>query len=97
MESIKTWFQDWSDACEYAKECAPDFSFLTLPEPWSAFAAFAAVCFAIWWWNERRLVGTRVAEAPIHLREETLSTQVDALGRMFDKMSANPAQSKRAA
>lgn len=97
MESIKTWFQDWSDACEYAKECAPDLSFVTLPEPWSAFAAFAAVCFAVWWWNERRLSGTLAAEEHCHLREGALSAQVDALGQMFDQMSADRAQGKRAA
>jgi hypothetical protein len=51
MESIKNWFQDWSDACEYAKECAPDMSFLA--EPYTALASIAAVCFLFWWWNER--------------------------------------------
>ena len=28
LEAIRNWFQDWSDACEYANECAPDFSFI---------------------------------------------------------------------
>jgi hypothetical protein len=62
MESIKQWFQDWSDACEYAKECAPDLSFLsfTAPqEPYSALASIAAACFLIWWWNERQFKRTR--------------------------------------
>jgi hypothetical protein len=54
MESIKTWFQDWSDACEYAKECAPDLSFLP-GEPFTALFGIAAVCFLVWWWNERSL------------------------------------------
>ena len=35
MELIKHWFQDWSDACEYAKECVPDLSFVFREEPFS--------------------------------------------------------------
>ncbi|WP_166142956.1 hypothetical protein [Methylosinus sp. RM1] len=54
MESIKTWFQDWSDACEFAKECAPDLSFLP-GEPFTALFAVAVSCFLVWWWNERSL------------------------------------------
>jgi hypothetical protein len=59
MESIKNWFQDWSDACEYAKECAPDLSFAILPEPYFALASIAAACFALWWWNERKIKRSR--------------------------------------
>ncbi len=55
MESVKLWFQDWSDACEYAKECIPDLSFMVLPEPYSAFASIAIACSLIWWWNERQI------------------------------------------
>jgi hypothetical protein len=54
MESISNWFQDWSDACVYAKECAPDLSFLP-GEPFTALASIAAVCFFFWWWNEKSL------------------------------------------
>ncbi|MBY6242194.1 hypothetical protein [Methylosinus sp. Sm6] len=54
MESIINWFQDWSDACVYAKECAPDFSFLP-GEPFTALASIAAVCLFIWWRNEKAL------------------------------------------
>lgn len=54
MESIKIWFQDWSDACEFAKECAPDLSFLP-GEPFTALLGVAALCFLLWWRNERAL------------------------------------------
>jgi hypothetical protein len=61
MELIKLWFQDWSDACEYAKECAPDLSFAIPEEPYSALASIAAACFLLWWWNERQLKKLRRA------------------------------------
>ncbi|TLG75547.1 hypothetical protein [Methylocystis sp. B8] len=56
MESVKQWFQDWSDACEYAKECAPDFSFLSsfaFGEPYTALISLAVACWLIWALNER--------------------------------------------
>ncbi len=56
MESVKQWFQDWSDACEYAKECAPDLSFLSgfrIGEPYLALLAVAGVCWLLWAVNER--------------------------------------------
>lgn len=56
MESIRQWFQDWSDACEYAKECAPDLSFLSslaFGEPYTALLSIAGACFLLWAWNER--------------------------------------------
>jgi|GEM_PF-1392574 len=58
MESVKQWFQDWSDACEYAKECAPDFSFLSsfaFGEPYTALFSIAAVCWLVWALNERAI------------------------------------------
>ncbi len=55
LESIKQYFQDWSDACEYAKECAPDLSFLKLGEPYTALATIAVACFLLWAANERRI------------------------------------------
>jgi hypothetical protein len=69
MESIKQWFQDWADACEYANECAPDFS--TFPvgngEPYTAIAAIAVACYLAWAVNEWRLqrrMTQAVAAAP---------------------------------
>lgn len=75
MESISNWFQDWSDACTYAKECAPDLSFLP-GEPFTALASIAAVCFFFWWWNEKSLrasalAKTTEAEAPTAYAELT--------------------------
>ncbi|MEF3366616.1 hypothetical protein V3H18_08735 [Methylocystis sp. 9N] len=58
MEAIKQWLQDWSDACEYAKECWPDFSTLPsigLGEPYTALLSVAGLCILIWAWNERAL------------------------------------------
>ena len=58
MESVKQWFQDWSDACEYAKECAPDFSFLSsfaFGEPYTALISIAGVCWLLWALNERAI------------------------------------------
>ncbi len=57
MEAIKSWLQDWSDACVYARECAPDFSAFPLPggEPFSALGLIAGLCFLAWAINERRL------------------------------------------
>jgi VIT1/CCC1 family predicted Fe2+/Mn2+ transporter len=54
MDSIKQWFRDWSDACQYAKECVPDLSFLIPREPLSALVSIVVVCFILWWWNERK-------------------------------------------
>jgi len=58
MEAVKQWFQDWSDACEYAKECAPDFSFLksfAFGEPYTALLSIVAVCWLLWALNERAI------------------------------------------
>ncbi|HMK91052.1 MAG TPA: hypothetical protein VK446_15635 [Methylocystis sp.] len=71
MESIATWFQDWSDACEYARECAPDLSFFVPREPYSAFAAIALACFLAWFVNERRLRRIRAAEQRVALKDLT--------------------------
>lgn len=58
MEAVVNWFQDWSDACRYANECAPDMSFLPHLEPWSAFAAIGLIVFAVWLRNEKDLKKT---------------------------------------
>ncbi len=58
MEAIKQWFQDWSDACEYAKECVPDFSFLSsfaLGEPYTALLSILGACWLLWALNERAI------------------------------------------
>ncbi|MGD9658348.1 MAG: hypothetical protein AB7U61_12070 [Methylocystis sp.] len=58
MESVRQWFQDWSDACEYANECVPDFSFLssfTLGEPYTALLSILGACWLFWTFNERSI------------------------------------------
>lgn len=52
MNSIKLWFQDWTDACTYAQECVPDLSFV---QPFTALVSVAALCFVLWWMNERKI------------------------------------------
>lgn len=74
MESIRTWLQDWSDACEYANECAPDLSFLAPQEPYTALAAIAAVCALAWWWNERKINPLVDAESRYRRPVETVAT-----------------------
>jgi hypothetical protein len=54
MQPIMQWFQDWSDACEYARECAPDLSFFTLREPYSALLSIALGAALLWLLNEPR-------------------------------------------
>jgi hypothetical protein len=83
MESVKSWFQDWSDACTYARECAPDLSFLPLHDPYPALASVAAVCFAIWWWNEKQIGRALNREEKARLRE---GAHTDGLNEMLGQM-----------
>jgi hypothetical protein len=55
LESVRQYLQDWSDACEYANECAPDLSFLGNGEPFTALFFIAAVCYLAWAINETRI------------------------------------------
>lgn len=55
LESVRQYLQDWSDACEYANECAPDLSFLGNGEPFTALLFIGAVCYLIWAINEARI------------------------------------------
>lgn len=98
MESIKNWFQDWSDACEYAKECAPDLSFAAPQEPFSALASIAAVCFLIWWWNERTTKQAQSVEHRAPAETEGQAVRYDELSAALDRaMSTRPAPEKKAA
>jgi len=96
MEAIRQWFQDWSDACEYARECAPDFASFPHPivgEPYTALLAIAAGCFLIWAWNERRIRSLPLRRA--------LATDggAEELSLVFEQMKREPAAAakKRAA
>lgn len=55
LESVRQYFQDWSDACEYAKECAPDLSFLGNGEPFTALLFIGVVCYLVYAINEARI------------------------------------------
>jgi hypothetical protein len=57
MDSIGNWLQNWSDACQYARECAPDFATFPVPdgEPFTALAAITGLCYLLWARNERRI------------------------------------------
>lgn len=55
LESVRQYFQDWSDACEYAKECAPDLSFLGNGEPFTALLFIGVVCYVVYAINEARI------------------------------------------
>ena len=62
MESLRQWLQDWSDACEYAKECAPDLSFFSPGEPYTALLGIGLICFGVWWRNERAIPRSQIAK-----------------------------------
>lgn len=97
MESIGTWFQDWSDACEYAKECAPDLSFASPHEPWSGFVAIAAVCYGVWLLNERRLKRL-LAKERLHAEAQVASRPQGELGLTLGQMkAAHPPMANRQA
>ncbi len=61
MEAIKNWLQNWSDACEYARECAPDFVSFPIPhgEPFTAIGTIALIFYGVWAINEHRLAARR--------------------------------------
>lgn len=68
LESVRRYFQDWSDACEYANECAPDLSALGNGEPFTALLFVATACYLAWAVNEARIQRRGVARmaAPAH-------------------------------
>jgi hypothetical protein len=55
LESVRQYFQDWSDACEYANECAPDLSIFGNGEPYTALLFIGAVCGLVYAINEARI------------------------------------------
>ncbi len=93
MESIKQWFQDWSDACEYANECAPDLSFLTPHEPYTALLAIAAACALLCWLNERALR----ARASAHAAQDVAVAAARELQPLLAQAQAPAAQLQQAA
>ncbi|MGJ0508305.1 MAG: hypothetical protein ACR652_14535 [Methylocystis sp.] len=55
LDSVRQYLQDWSDACEYANECAPDLSIFGNGEPFTALLFIAAACWLAWAFNEARI------------------------------------------
>lgn len=90
MEAIKTFFQDASNACAYANECAPDFSFLSFlkpHEPYTALIAVAISCYLAWSWNERRIAGRASKPAT---GETVPATDARELTATLDEMKSEP-------
>jgi hypothetical protein len=96
MESIKLWFQDWSEACEYAKECVPDLSFAVPQEPYSALAGIAAACFLLWWRNERAIKKLRDI-VPSAARQDVRAIRSGKLPELGWSRLSRPDTKKKAA
>lgn len=92
LESVGQYLQDWSDACEYANECAPDVSFLGNGEPFTALLFIAAACGLTWAVNESR-IRRRAAAQPV-----AMGQPAGELKTVVEKMKSEPAaQAKLAA
>jgi hypothetical protein len=89
MEALAEWFLNWSDACAYAGECAPDLSSMGPKGCYAAIASMAAACFLAWWRNERALKrqqknaarGRVAEEAPLG-RGDSLNGALGAMARL---------------
>jgi hypothetical protein len=98
MELIENWFQDWRDACEYAKECAPDVSLAVPHEPYSALASIAVARLILWGWNERKIGHSRKSERRLLREADFLQSQSNELHSMLDRLrSALSTPTKKAA
>lgn len=98
METPKQWFQDWTDACTYANECAPDFSAFAPSEPYSALGAIAVFVFLLWWWNDRRIKKLVAREARYASKSELPAGRKDGLSMVFEQLkAARPASAENRA
>ena len=79
LESVRQYLQDWSDACEYANECAPDLSFLGNGEPFTALLFIGAVCYLAFSINEARIKSRALPHA-----------STDELKALVEQMAAGP-------
>lgn len=99
MESVRQWFQDWSDACEYANECVPDFSFLSSftlgapAEPYTALLSILGACWLLWALNERSI--RRSAARRQHMTRAAASA--GALDAALQEMKALPSKEEKLA
>ncbi len=82
MEAIKNWLQDWSDACVYARECAPDFGAFPLPdgEPFTALGMIAGLCTLAWAINERRIARRTPASRKARTRVAGRTSRISEVG-----------------
>ena len=78
LEAIRNWLQDWLDACEYANECVPDFSFIDAfhPNKWLQIIIILAFIFLVineWRIKLRQHVCAQAAnDRPDHFTLKTL-------------------------
>lgn len=78
LEAIGNWLQDWLDACEYANECVPDFSFIDAfhPNKWLQIIIILAFIFLVineWRIKLRQHVCSQAAnDRPDHFTLKTL-------------------------
>ncbi len=96
MEALSAWFRDWSDACTYAGECAPDLSSLAPAEPYSALASIAAGALLLWWWNERRLKKILSREARFAREDDVDGGELRRLLEEMRDMDRAPAENRAA-
>ena len=97
MESFWQWMQDWQNACVYAGECTPDLSFFLPPEPYSALASIAGACFAVWWWNNRKLRQLLIREARVAKAEGIPAVRTEQLSAILALATAATLASKHQA
>ena len=88
MQALVTWFQQWSEACTYAGECAPDVATMGPDGCYAAIATFAAICFFAWWMNERGLKRMRRKEAAANAAKRSAREPIEALKSGLGQMDA---------
>jgi hypothetical protein len=97
MNSIGQWFQDWSDACTYAKECAPDLSFVTPAAPTPALISIAVVCLLIWFVNERQIARLHKFESRTRQNADVVAPRAEGMTPAFSGGGLSFALDRRAA
>lgn len=53
------YLKDWNDACAYAGECLPPFTYDLFREPYSAVLGFSFMCLGLYLINEYGLAKAR--------------------------------------
>lgn len=95
MEAFRQWLQDWSDACEYANECAPDLSFIYPREPFPALAAIGLTCLGLWFWNERKIKKSKpIALSRLGTASELKDTEMSSSKEKLEELKQIIEQSR---